>query len=57
MTKESIEEIAEKFIKKQDFISLEQDDKLFEAIMFGIELQKKINYDKRTISISGSIGI
>ena len=38
---ESLEEVAEKFIKKQNFNSLEIDDKIFEAILFGAKWQQE----------------
>ena len=37
--KETLEEAAEIFIKKQNFNSLEIDDKIFEAILFGAKWQ------------------
>ena len=38
---ETLEEVAEKFIKKQNFNSLEIDDKIFEAILFGAKWQQE----------------
>jgi hypothetical protein len=46
MKKETIEEVAESFIKKQEYISLEQDDKLFEAILFGAKWQQEQDKNK-----------
>jgi hypothetical protein len=37
----TLEEAAEQFIKKLDFNSLEIDDKIFEAIMFGAKWQQE----------------
>jgi len=38
---ETLEEAAEIFIKKQNFNSLEIDDKIFEAILFGAKWQQE----------------
>jgi hypothetical protein len=61
MKEETIEEFAEKFIEEQKFISLEQDDIIFEAMLWAAlwQLNKiKIKiYDKRKISISRNISI
>lgn len=46
MKKETLEEAAEKFIKKQEYDSLEIDDKIFEAILFGAKLQQE-HYNKQ----------
>lgn len=40
---ETLEEVAERFIKKQEYQSLEQDDKLFESILFGAKWQAERN--------------
>lgn len=39
MEEQTIEEVAEKFIKAQEYVSLEQDDIIFEAIMLGYKFQ------------------
>ena len=46
MKKETLEEAAEKFIKKQEYDSLEIDDKIFEAILFGAKWQQERMYSE-----------
>ena len=43
---ETLEEAAEIFIKKQNFNSLEIDDKIFEAILFGAKWQQERSYSE-----------
>ena len=44
--KTELEEAAEKFIKKQEYNSLEIDDKMFEAIVFGAKWQQERGYNE-----------
>ena len=46
---ETLEEAAEKFIKKQEYNSLEIDDKMFEAIVFGAKWQQEKSYSKEEV--------
>ena len=46
MKQETLEEIAEQFIKKQNFNSLDFDDKIFEAILFSAKWQQKQIYNE-----------
>ena len=50
MKKETLEEAAEIFIKKQNFNSLEIDDKIFEAILFGAKWQQERSFTLEQIS-------
>ena len=43
---ETLEEAAEKYIKKQKYHSLEIDDKIFEAILYGAKWQQQQNKNK-----------
>lgn len=43
---ETLEEVAEQFINKLDFNSLEIDDKIFDAIIFGAKWQQEQDKDK-----------
>lgn len=46
---ETVEEAAERFIKKQTFNSLEIDDKIFQAILFGAKWQQKRMYSEEEV--------
>ena len=47
--KTELEEAAEKFIKKQEYNSLEIDDKMFEAIVFGAKWQQERSYSEEEV--------
>ena len=49
MKQETLEEVAEIFIKKQNFNSLEIDDKIFEAILFGAKWQAERSYSEEEV--------
>jgi hypothetical protein len=46
LKKETLEEAAERFIKKQNFTSLKIDDVIFEAILFGAKWQQEQDKNK-----------
>ena len=51
MKQETLEEAAEIFIKKQNFNSLEIDDKIFEAILFGAKWQQERSYSEEEVKL------
>jgi hypothetical protein len=46
MKKETIEEAAERFIKSKNFKSLDVDDELFDAILFGYKFKYEVMYNE-----------